>query len=157
MTPNVNILTNEKEESQLRQVRNAIAGYYAREAWNVFTKYVDLNETELAEFRRITKEGTIVFTQPSKESLEADAKLENPRFTKGRKFGTEQWYKKTQAVENALNLVTSYSSFVRYMDSKENAEKRDAKRLENATSTFANMSAKEQAEFIARLQSMIAK
>ena len=157
MTTNVNILTNEKEESQLRQVRNAIAGFYARESWNVFTKYVDLNETELAEFKRITKEGTIVFTQPSKESLEADAKLENPRFTKGRKFGTEQWYKKTQAVENALNLVTSYSSFVRYMDSKENAEKRDAKRLENATSTFANMSAKEQAEFIAKLQSMIAK
>ena len=156
MTTNVN-LANEKEESQLRQVRNAIAGFYARESWNVFTKYVDLNETELAEFKRITKEGTIVFTQPSADTLAADAKLENPRFTKGRKFGTEQWYKKTHAVENELNLVTSYSSFVRYMDSKENAEKRDAKRLENATSTFANMSAKEQAEFIAKLQSMIAK
>lgn len=157
MTTTNNILTNEREESQLRQVRNAISGYYAREAWNVFTKYVDLNETEIAEFKRITKDGSIVFTQPSAETLAADAKQENPRFTKGRKFGTEQWYKKTQAVENALNLVTSYSSFVRYMDSKENAEKRDAKRLENATSTFANMSAKEQAEFIAKLQSMIAK
>lgn len=131
-TTNNNILANEKEESQLRQVRNAIAGYYAKTALDVFTKYVDLNDVELAEFLRITKEGTIVFTQPSEESLKADAKLENPRFTKGRKFGSEQWYKKTQAVENALNLVSSYSSFVRYMDSKENAEKRDEKKLKAA-------------------------
>ena len=151
MTTTTNTNKVEREESALRQVRNAIIGYYAKEAWDVFTKYVDINDVELAEFRRITSNASVVFTQPSEETLKADAKQENPRFTKGRKFGNEQWYKKTQAVENALSILTSYSSFVRYMDSKENAEKRQAKRIENAAADVKNMDKRKQAEVMAKM------
>ena len=122
----------DKEESELRKVRNCFIGFYARTAWDVFTKYVDLNESELSEFKRITNDATIVFTIPSDETLKA-----NPdRFTLGRKFGSVQWYKKTQVVETALNILTSYSSFIRYMDSKENAVERDNKKLAAAAAVL---------------------
>lgn len=126
----------EKEESQLRQVRNAIVGYYANTALDVFTKYVEINETELADFLRVTENATIVFTMPTAEALAADEASENPRFTKGRKFGSMQWYKKNQVVVSANSILTSYSSYLRYMDSKENAAARDEKKLAAAAAVL---------------------
>ena len=148
---------NEKEESALRQVRAAIIGHYANEAASVFLSYVDLTKEEFSEFMRVTNNGQVVFTQPTEAALEEDRKSETPRFTKGRRFGTVQWYKKTQIVGNALALLTSYSSFIRYMDSKEHAAERDAKRLDTAATTFAEMTTAQQAEYIARLQAMMQK
>lgn len=110
--------------------------HYISTSWDVFTQFVDINETELAEFKKMTKDGTIVYTIPSEESLAADAKSENPRFSKARKFGSVQWYKKSQEVGTALALLTSYSSYVRYMDSKANQEQRDNKKLEAAASVL---------------------
>lgn len=148
---------NEKEESALRQVRAAIIGHYANEAVDVFRRYVDLTDEEFSEFMRVTERGQIVFTQPTEAAIEEDRKSETPRFTKGRRFGTTQWYKKSQSVGTALALLTSYSSFIRYMDSKEHAAERDAKRLDSAAATFAEMTPAQQAEYIARLQAMLTK
>lgn len=148
--------TSEDEES-LRQIRKAIVGYYANNAFDVFRNFVELNDDEFSEFMRVTENATIVFTQPTQQALADDAKAETPRFKKGRKFGTEQWYKKSQVVGLATAVLSSYSSYVRYMDSKQNAAERDAKRLENAANTFAAMSAEEQKAYIARLQAMLAK
>jgi hypothetical protein len=130
--------TTDKEESELRKLRSIMVGYYARTAWEVFAKYADINETELSEFKRITEDATIVFTIPSEETLKANPE----RFKVGRKFGSVQWYKKTQVVENALNILTSWSSFVRYMDSKENQAKRDDKLIER-TAALYGMSVKD--------------
>lgn len=126
---NVATATENENENQLRQIRSAMIGYYANEAANVFKKYVDVSDEEFIEFMRVTENGTIVFTQPTTAALELDKQSENPRFTKGRKFGSVQWYKKTQVVGTALALLTSYSSYIRYMDSKEHAEERDEKKL----------------------------
>ena len=123
------VATQEREESALRQVRNAIIGHYANGAFDVFRAYVDLTDEEFSEFCRITENATIVYTMPSEETLKADKESENPRFRIGRKFGREQWYTKKQVVGTALAILTSYSSYVRYMDSKENAVIRDDKKL----------------------------
>lgn len=136
MAKNIQTANEVKEESQLRQVRNAIAGYYARTAWDVFTMFVDVNESELAEFKRVTNDATTVFTQPTAESLQADRDSGVNRFVKGRSFGSVQWYKVTQVVEDATNIVRSYNSFVRYMDSKEHAEERDEKKLAAAAAVL---------------------
>lgn len=88
-----------------------------------------VNDELFAEFCKLTKDATIVFTQPSEETLKADAASENPRFSKGRAFGSVQWYKKTQVVESVLNVISSFSSFVSYMETKENQAERDDKKL----------------------------
>lgn len=136
MTKQVINQVEEREESALRQVRNAIVGYYANNAVEVFRSFVDLTDEEFAEFMRVTENGSVVFTIPSDAVLEADKQSECPRFTVGRKFGSIQWYKKTQVVGTALALLTSYSSFVRYMDSKENAVQRDEKKLAAAAAVL---------------------
>lgn len=124
-----NIDKQEKELSEIRQLRNAIQRHYITTAWDVFSQFAECNETELAEFRRITHDATIVFTRPSEDTLKADAESESPRFTKGRKFGSVQWYKKSQEVGTALAIATSYASYLAYMESKENQAERDEKKL----------------------------
>ena len=146
-----NVIVMENEENEIRAIRNKLIAYYQEKAFEDFTKFVELNESEVAEFKRITNNATLVFTCPSEDTLKADQQSENPRFSKARKFGTTQWYKKTQVVGTALSVLTSYSSYLRYMDSKENEAKRVEKRMDTAATTFAQMTAKEQEEFIARL------
>lgn len=145
----------EREESALRSIRMAIIAEYQATAVEVFRSHVELTDEEFAEFMRVTESGTVVFTQPTQAALEEDTKSECPRFKKGRKFGSVQWYKKTQVVGTALALLSSYSSYLRYCDSRENEEARTAKRLDTAATSFGNLSAKEQAEFLARLQAMM--
>lgn len=128
--------TTNESESEMRQIRNAMVGYYAANAMDDFKKFVDVTESEMADFLKVTENATIVFTMPSEESLKADAASENPRFTKGRKFGSDQWYKKTQVVGTALAVLTSYSSYLRYMDSKEHAAERDEKKLAAAAAVL---------------------
>ena len=130
MTTQIDNKQEMQEVSAIRQLRNAIQLHYIETAKETFEKYAELNETELAEFYRVTNNGQIVFTRPSEETLKADAESENPRFSKGRKFGSVQWYKKTQEVGTALALATAYSGYLAYIDSKENQERRDEKKLE---------------------------
>lgn len=132
---NVAIATSENE-SEMRQIRNAIVGYYANNAFDVFNQFVDVTEAEMQDFLKVTENATIVFTIPSEESLKADKESENPRFKKGRCFGSVQWYKKTQVVGTALAVLTSYSSYLRYMDSKEHAAERDEKKLAAAAAVL---------------------
>lgn len=132
---NVVISTGENE-SEMRQIRSAIVGYYANNALDVFRSFVDVTDAEMQDFMKVTENATIVFTIPSDESLKADKESENPRFKKGRQFGSVQWYKKTQIVGTALAVLTSYSSYLRYMDSKEHAAERDEKKLAAAAAVL---------------------
>ncbi|UKK52690.1 hypothetical protein [Prevotella sp. E2-28] len=128
--------TSEKSTNVWKERKNDVAGIrafivsdLANAAFEIFQKRAKLTEEEMNEFRTITKDATIVFTQPSEETLKADSASENPRFTKGRAFGSIQWYKKSQVVETALNVVSSYSSYLSYMETKENQAERDEKKL----------------------------
>ena len=128
--------TPEKELSEIRVLRDAIQRHYITTAWDVFAKFVECNESELTEFRRVTHDATIVFTRPSEETLRTDKESENPRFTKGRAFGSVQWYKKTQVVGTALAIATSYASYLAYTESKENQIERDEKKLAAAAAVL---------------------
>ncbi len=145
-----NVVNNENE-SELRAVRNAIIAEYIEGAFEVFKKHVDINEVEMADFLKVTENATIVFTQPSEETLKADQASENPRFKKGRRFGSTQWWKKTQEVGTALSVLTSYSSYLRYMDSKAHAAERLNKRVENTASDMQALSIDEQAKHMAKM------
>lgn len=131
MTINENKTTNvwKERKNDVSGIREFIAVDLRERAFSDFQSRAKLDEELMNDFRKVTKDATIVFTQPSEDTLKADQASENPRFSKGRAFGSVQWWKKTQAVENALNVVTSYSSYLSYMESKENQAERDEKKL----------------------------
>ncbi len=146
---NANVMN--ENESELRSVRNSIIAYYASNALEVFEKFVDVTEAEKAEFLKVTENASVVFTQPSDETLKADQESENPRYKKGRKFGSVQWWKKSQEVGTALAVLSSYQSYLRYMDSKEHAEERLNKRIDNTASDMQALSIDKQAEAMAKM------
>ena len=115
----------EKEQSELQKIRACVSAYYANTAIDVFRKYVEISDVDFQSFMDQTENGTKVYTQPTEETL----KTNKDKFVISRKFGSVQWYVKMQVVENAFNLITSYNSYLRYMDSKENAVQRDEKKL----------------------------
>lgn len=115
----------EKEQSELQKIRACVSAYYANTAIDVFRKYVEISDTDFQAFMDQTENGAKVYTQPTEETL----KTNKDKFVISRKFGSVQWYVKMQVVENAFNLITSYNSYLRYIDSKENAVQRDEKKL----------------------------
>lgn len=117
-----------------RMSKNAISDWFS--AANATT--IKVTEEEKTEFLRITKNATIVFTCPSEETLKADKESETPRFTKGKKIGSVQWYKKTQVVESMLSVWTSYNAFLSYMISKETQVAKDEKKTKTAVETLTN-------------------
>ena len=142
---------NENEENGLRSVRNKITAYYQDHAFEVFEMFVDLTEEEKAEFLKVTNNAQVIFTQPTEDSLKADQESENPKFKKGRKFGSVQWWKKTQEVGTANAILNSYSSYLRYMDSKEHAAERLNKRIDNTANDMQALSIDEQAKAMAKM------
>lgn len=116
----------EKEQSELQKIRACVTAFYANTAVQVFRKYVEISESDFDAFMKQTENGTKVYTQPTEDTLKANAE----KFQISRKFGSVQWYVKRQEVLDAFNLISSYNSYLRYMDSKENQEAREEKQLE---------------------------
>lgn len=132
MKTNENVNVWKTRKNDVAGIRAFLVADLANVAIEQFNSRAKLSDDELKEFLKVTKDATVVFTQPSAETLKADAESENPRFTKSRAFGSVQWYKKTQEVETALNVCTSYSSYLSYMETKDNQAERDHKKLEAA-------------------------
>lgn len=153
-----NIDNQVREESAIRQLRNALVKHYQDTAVETFRQYAELNDAEFVEFMRLTNNGTLVYTcSTSEETLKADAESESPRYKKSKKFGTTQWYTKRQEIGTAIALVSAYSGYLSFVDSKAKDSERLAKRLDNTATDFANMTAAEQAEYIARLTAILKK
>ncbi len=150
---NVILNANEMNENEdgLRSARNKMTAYYAEHAADVFKMFVDVTDEEFSEFMKVTKDAQVVFTIPSADTLATDQKSENPRFKKGRKFGSVQWWKKEQDVSDAKAMLTSYSSYLRYMDSKQNAVDRLNKRIDNTANDMQALSIDEQAKAMAKM------
>lgn len=127
-----NAVAMEKEQSELQKIRACVTAFYANTAVDVFRKYVEISDDEFSAFMAQTENGTKVYTQPTEDTLKANA----DKFQISRKFGSVQWYVKFQVVENAFNLISSYNSYLRYMDSKENAVLRDEKKLAAAAAVL---------------------
>lgn len=121
-----NAVAMEKEQSELQKIRACVTAFYANTAVQVFRKYVEISESDFDAFMKQTENGTKVYTQPTEDTLKANAE----KFQISRKFGSVQWYVKRQEVLDAFNLISSYNSYLRYMDSKENQEAREEKQLE---------------------------
>ena len=133
-----------KEVSESSRLRDLIAGYYANNAIGVFTEFakkvytegkLPLSEEHIKEVETATNGFTIVYTQPTTDSVITDRyTLVSSPWNMKRENG-HKWYKVTQAVETALNVKRSYDSYIRFLDDKKNGARRDALRKLKELST----------------------
>lgn len=131
-------------------LRQGINAYYAATAIEVFTRKANnylkaetLEKYPIAEIEKVTEGFTVYYTQPAADSVISDGlTLVSAKWNRDREAG-RKWYKGTQEISNALQVLRSYSSYLRYLDDKENGLKRDLLRK------FKNMTIDEQMKYFA--------
>lgn len=140
-----NKIQTAKESSSSAQLRDLIKGFYANHAVTDFAKYAAMvkdesgtpyaTEEEIKEVQQRTHEFTVVYTQPS-ENTEITERLTlvTAAWNRERPAG-KRWYKISQTVDDALAVKRSFDSWQRFLEDKENGDRRIAKSEFNGLST----------------------
>lgn len=133
-----------KEVSESAHLKDLLVGFYANNAIKVFVDFATkvytengemLTEEHVKEVETATNGFTVVYTQPSADSVITDRyTLVSSPWNTARESG-RKWYKVTQTVETALNVKRSYDSYIRFLDDKMNGVRRDALRRLKGLST----------------------
>jgi hypothetical protein len=128
-----NIQKEEKEVSVISKIRQIVN---TKRIANAESEFIDLalkvdkdfTEEKFEERKKALKNFTIVFTRPSDEDHAKDMTEVQHDWNKVLQFG-RKWFYKTQEISDLLSVARSYYSYDSYLIDKDNALKREAKKL----------------------------
>lgn len=127
-----NIAQEEKEISVISQIRQIVN---AKRIANAESEFVELaakvdkefTENKFSQYKEDLKDFTIIYTRPSDEEHAKGMDVVPHDWNKALSFG-RKWYTKKQELQDLLSVARSYYSYESYINDKENALKREAKK-----------------------------
>ena len=129
---NTTIANEEKEISAISAIRQAVN---KKRLANAETEFIEL-ATKLdktfypesfEQAKQALKDFTIVYTRPMDEEHAKGMDVVPHDWNRVLAYG-RKWFTKKQELQDSLSVARSYYSYISYMDDKDNALKREAKK-----------------------------
>jgi hypothetical protein len=129
---NTAIANEEKEVSAISAIRQAVSKKRLANAESEFVEFAtkldkDFYPESFEQAKQALKDFTIVYTRPMDEEHAKGMDVVQHDWNRVLAYG-RKWFTKKQDLQDSLSVARSYYSYISYMEDKDNALKREAKK-----------------------------
>lgn len=129
---NTTIANEEKEVSAISAIRQAVN---KKRLANAESEFIELatkldrtfNVDKFNEYKEALKDFSVVYTRPMDEEHAKGMDVVPHDWNRVLAYG-RKWFTKKQELQDSLSVARSYYSYISYMEDKDNALKREAKK-----------------------------